>query len=356
MTESPDALIFLVLMATVLLRLLLVGVVVWVLIPRRRRCPHCAEPTVPILGPRVLKLLLLERRWCMNCRWTGIARGSRATGTRTPTPTISSAALLLLLSAAACRPEGDRVAELFGNSARWIDLSYSFDEHTIYWPTAQPFKLTMVSERMTPGGYFYSAANFSAAEHGGTHLDAPFHFAKGHHTTDQIPLEQLVGPAIVVDVSANVASNPDYRIVPSDLQGFEARHGRIADGAIVLFRTGWGARWPDRKAYLGTAATGQAAVPQLHFPGIDTAAARWLVTQRKIHAVGIDTPSIDYGQSSTFGVHQILFAADVPAFENVANLGKLPETGAYVVALPMKIAGGTGGPLRIIAALPAARP
>ena len=174
MTESPDALIFLVLMATVLLRLLLVGVVVWVLIPRRRRCPHCAEPTVPILGPRVLKLLLLERRWCMNCRWTGIARGSRATGTRTPTPTISSAALLLLLSAAACRPEGDRVAELFGNSARWIDLSYSFDEHTIYWPTAQPFKLTMVSERMTPGGYFYSAANFSAAEHGGTHLDAPF--------------------------------------------------------------------------------------------------------------------------------------------------------------------------------------
>jgi kynurenine formamidase len=136
------------------------------------------------------------------------------------------------------------------------------------------------------------------------------------------------------------------------LQEFETKHGRIADGTIVLFRTGWGSRWPDRKQYLGTEKTGQAAVPELHFPGIDSTAAQWLVTQRKVDAVGIDTPSIDYGQSTIFKVHQVLFAADIPAFENVANLEKLPETGAFVVALPMKIAGGTGGPLRIVAALP----
>lgn len=131
-----------------------------------------------------------------------------------------------------------------------------------------------------------------------------------------------------------------------------ADHGRIPDGAIVLIRTGWGGRWPDRARYLGTARTGAAAVPELHFPGIDAAAARWLVDQRQIDAVGIDTPSIDYGQSTTFDTHQILFAANIPAFENVANLDRLPATGGYVMALPMKIAGGSGGPLRIVALLP----
>jgi kynurenine formamidase len=312
---------------------------------------------VPILESRFLRFVLLERRWCMSCGWNGIARKWRETDSGSKkTPTIPVAALLLALigSTFACRqqPAADRVAALFGSATSWVDLSHSFDEHTIYWPTAEPFKLKMVSEGMTPGGYYYSAANFSAAEHGGTHLDAPVHFAKGKHTADQIPISQLIGPAVVVDVTAKVASNRDYLITASDLQEFETKHGRIADGTIVLFRTGWGSRWPDRLQYLGTVKTGQAAVPELHFPGIDSTAARWLVSQRKVDAVGIDTPSIDFGQSSTFNVHQILFAADVPAFENVANLEKVPETGAFVVALPMKIAGGTGGPLRIVAAVP----
>lgn len=257
--------------------------------------------------------------------------------------------VLLVLVAGACRRPS--TADLL-SSGRWIDLTYPFDSTTIYWPTAKPFQLEVVSAQRTPAGYYYAANNFAAAEHGGTHLDAPVHFAEGKHTTDQIPLEQLLGPAVVIDVSQKAAANVDYRIAPDDITAWEQAHGRMPNGAIVLFRTGWGSRWPDRARYLGTTKTGPAAVPELHFPGIDPATARWLVEQRKVHAVGIDTPSIDYGQSTTFDTHQILFAANVPAFENVANLDRLPATGAFVIALPMKIRGGSGGPLRVIALLP----
>jgi len=256
--------------------------------------------------------------------------------------------LPLLLAAAACaRPS------LTGQLARatWIDLSYPFDSTTIYWPTAKPFALEVVSARRTPAGYYYAANNFAAAEHGGTHLDAPVHFAEGRHTTDQIPLTQLAGPAFMIDVRRQAEADRDYRITPADLEAWERAGTRIPEGAIVLFRTGWGNRWPDRARYLGTARTGPAAVPELHFPGIHPDAARWLV-ERKVHAVGIDTPSIDYGQSTTFDTHETLFAADIPAFENVAHLSAVPATGAFVIALPMLIRGGSGGPLRIVAVLP----
>jgi kynurenine formamidase len=259
------------------------------------------------------------------------------------------ASLTVTLLLGACTASGP-IPRL--DEATWIDLTYPFDSTTLYWPTAQPFRLEVVSAERTPAGYYYAANNFSTAEHGGTHLDAPVHFAEGRYTTDQIPLEQLLGPAAVVDVSGNANNDPDYRITIDDLREWENAHGRLTDGAIVLLRTGWGARWPDRERYLGTSATGAAAVPQLHFPGLDSAAARWLVEERDVDAVGIDTPSIDYGQSSRFAAHQILFAANIPAFENVAQLDRLPETGAFVIALPMKIAGGSGGPLRIIAAVP----
>ena len=235
--------------------------------------------------------------------------------------------------------------------ATWVDLTYAFDSTTIYWPTAKPFRLEVVSAQRTPAGYYYAANNFAAAEHGGTHLDSPVHFAEGKHTTDQLPLAQLVGPAFVIDVSSKAEADRDYRIVPADLEAWERAHARIPERAIVLFRTGWGSRWPDRARYLGTTKTGPAAVPELHFPGIRPDAARWLV-RRGVHAVGIDTPSIDYGQSSTFDTHQTLLAADVPAFENVAHLSVLPATGAFVIALPMLIRGGSGGPLRIVAVLP----
>jgi len=148
------------------------------------------------------------------------------------------------------------------------------------------------------------------------------------------------------------SQNRDYLAGVADLERYEAVYGPIPDGAIVLFRTGWGRFWPDPERYLGTDLRGDAAIPLLHFPGIDPAAARWLVTERRIDAVGIDTPSIDFGQSTTFDTHQILFAEDVPAFENVANLDRVPEQGAFVIALPMKIGGGSGGPLRAVALVP----
>jgi kynurenine formamidase len=254
---------------------------------------------------------------------------------------------LVLAGAAAC----NRRAELGLRDGHWIDLTHDFSSATIYWPTAKPFTLEVVSAQQTPGGYYYAANNFSAAEHGGTHLDAPVHFAEGKLTTDQIPIERLVGEAVVVDVQPQSSTNPDYLVDVDALDRWEREHGSIPGNAIVLFRTGWGRRWPDRSAYLGTSRTGAQAVPELHFPGLDSAAASRLV-DRKVRAVGIDTPSIDYGQSSTYLAHRMLFAANIPAFENVANVERLPVTGSFVIALPMKIKGGSGGPLRIVALVP----
>lgn len=169
-----------------------------------------------------------------------------------------------------------------------------------------------------------------------------------------MPLTSLIAPASVVDLSAK--ATPDYQIAAADLEAWEAEHGRIADGSILLLYTGWSERWSDRTAYLGTSLTGPEAVPELHFPGIGPDAAQWLVDNRAVAAVGIDTPSIDYGQSENFESHVILYAEDIAGFENVANLGQLPPVGAAVVALPMKIENGSGGPLRIVAYVPTGAP
>ena len=230
-----------------------------------------------------------------------------------------------------------------------VDLSYSFDAESVYWPTAETFKLEKDFEGVTDKGYYYSAYRYAAAEHGGTHIDAPVHFAKGRNSVDQIPLDQLIGQGVLIDVTSQCASNPDYLIAIDDFQKWEKQNGRIPNGAIVLLRTGFGKYYPDRKKYLGTDERGAAAVAKLHFPGLDPNAARWLTENRSIKAIGLDTASIDYGQSTLFESHRTLFAHDIPAFENVANLDKLPAKGFQVIALPMKIKGGSGGPLRIVA-------
>src|SRR3989442_1630532 len=174
---------------------------------------------------------------------------------------------------------------------------------------------------------------------------APMHYAEGKHRTDQFPVSQVMGPGVFIDVSHRAHWSADYRVRPADITVWESAHGAIPRGAIVLIRTGWGSRWPDRARVLGTTKTGAAAIPELHFPGLDLDAARELA-RRKVNAVGIDTPSIDYGQSSIYGVHRRLVAVDIPAFENVANIEQLPATGAYVIALPFKIKGGSGGSVR----------
>jgi len=234
-------------------------------------------------------------------------------------------------------------------SGRWVDLTHDFSAETIYWPTAQGFALETEHHGMTPAGYFYAANRYRASEHGGTHIDAPIHFAEGRKTVDQIPLEQLTGAAIVVDVSAQALKDADYLIKVADFTAWETKHGKIPKNSIVLLNTGYARYWPDARKYLGTEEKGQAGVAKLHFPGLHPDAAKWLVSERGIKAVGLDTASIDYGQSKLFESHRVLFEKDVPAFENVAQLDQLPATGAYVVALPMKIKDGSGGPLRIVA-------
>jgi len=257
--------------------------------------------------------------------------------------------LVLLLAIPAIHVAAHRVDD-FPNG-RIVDLTYAFDANTVYWPTAEQFKLETDFEGVTDKGYFYSAYRYSAAEHGGTHLDSPVHFAKGHNSVDQIPLDRLIGTAIVIDVTKQCATNADYLIGVKDFEDWEKRNGRIANGTIVLLRTGFGKFYPDRKKYLGTEERGAEAVAKLHFPGLDAAAAKWLTQNRSIKAIGLDTASIDYGQSTLFESHRILFEKDIPAFENVANLEQLPVKGFTIIALPMKIKGGSGGPLRIVAIL-----
>lgn len=232
-----------------------------------------------------------------------------------------------------------------------VDLSYDFSDETVYWVNAKRFEKESVADGITDKGFYYSANNYSAAEHGGTHLDSPIHFAKGKQTVDQIPLEKLIAPGIKIDVSKQGINNWDYQITVEDLTNWEKENGEIPDDSIVLFQTGFGRFYPDAEKYLGTAKRGDEAVKDLHFPGLHPDAAKWLVRNRKVNAVGLDTASIDYGQSEKFKSHVILMEENIPAFENVANLEILPTKGFHIIALPMKIKGGSGAPLRIIAIL-----
>lgn len=234
--------------------------------------------------------------------------------------------------------------------AKVIDLSYSFGPETVYWPTAEPFKLRRVAYGRTPRGYFYAANNITMAEHGGTHMDAPIHFAEGRITADEVPLARCIGPAVVIDVRKQAAADLDYAMTVDDVLRWEKQHGRVPGGAIVVMFSGWGERWPDRKRYLGTDVP--LDVDNLHFPGFSPQAVEFLVRERAIAALATDTASIDPGPSQDFRAHQALNGADRPAFENVANVDKLPPRGATFIALPLKIRDGSGGPARIIGLLP----
>jgi kynurenine formamidase len=275
---------------------------------------------------------------------------------------IGFALVCALLLAAACAGPRSAVEEPAAaplpsldaalSAARVVDLTYAYDADTVYWPTdTNGFQLEQLAYGTTDAGFFYAANAFATAEHGGTHLDAPIHFAADRWTAEAIPLDRLIGPAVVIDVADQAAADRDYELTELDVEAWEAEHGAIAEGAIVLLRTGWGRYWPDRARYLGDDTPGDAS--NLHFPSYGADAARGLVEARKVAVLGVDTASIDPGTSTDFWVHRIANEANVPGLENVANLGELPPTGAWIVALPMKIAGGSGAPARIVALLPA---
>lgn len=277
--------------------------------------------------------------------------------------------------------ESNQVYNITSHQAggNWIDLTYAFDNSTIYWPTADQFTLESEYYGRTESGFFYSANHISASEHGGTHIDAPIHFIEGGQSVDDIPLDTLTGWATIVDISHKALKDPDYLISGDDIIEWEKRSSvHLGEHVIVLLHTGYGSYWPNATAYLGTSKRGPDALESLHFPGLSGAAAK-LLSKRGVKAVGIDTASIDYGQSASYDAHIALLEKGVVIFENVANLGQLlcdtqvsasrnPESQNvgrwsdgpakirpqcpqffYVISLPMKIRNGTGAPLRMIA-------
>jgi kynurenine formamidase len=263
--------------------------------------------------------------------------------------TLGIAGLGAMAPLAGCAP--DRPVVDLAN-IRLVDLTHPFTPNTLYWPTSPTgFELKQLAYGDTPGGWFYSSYSFSAPEHGGTHLDAPIHFHAGGRTADQIPLEQLIAPAVVIDLSQQAAADRDARLSAEEVNRFEQAHGRIPAGALVLLRTGWDSRWGNRLAYFGDTTAGDAS--KLHFPSYGADAAKLLVEQRKVAGLGVDTPSIDYGASTDFQVHRVLSASGGVGLENLTGLDQLPPTGAVVAALPMKIEKGSGGPVRAVAFLPA---
>jgi kynurenine formamidase len=230
--------------------------------------------------------------------------------------------------------------------AKLVDLTYVLNDHSPYWPgeNYQPFKLVTIAT-LERDGVLSKAVSFP--EHLGTHLDAPNHFEANRPSVDQIKPEQLFAPGVVIDIAMQAEANADYALTHEDVTAWEAEHGAIPDGAVVLIHTGWGRFWTNYDRYKNQDVRGG-----LHFPGCSKAAAEFLVTERMVRGLGIDTLSIDPGVSKTFDVHHVLNGAGRYALENVAHLDELPAKGFYLVVAPIKIEDGTGGPARIFAIAP----
>ncbi len=240
------------------------------------------------------------------------------------------------------------VMAAYGQKIKILDLTYSFDSQTIYWPTEKGFRLHKISYGETPKGYFYAANKFCTPEHGGTHVDAPRHFSRSGWTVDKIPVDTMHGRALVINVASKAKADRDYAISIVDIQQFEKQYRGIKSNDIVLFFTGWGRYWGNKKIYLGSDKFGD--TKNLHFPGISREAAQYLV-DKKVKAIGLDTPSLDPGISSDFWAHRIILGANIYGIENIANLQSVPSIGAELIVAPMKIQGGSGAPARIYAIL-----
>ena len=225
-----------------------------------------------------------------------------------------------------------------------VDLTWTLDDENPYWPAEnyEPFRLKTIAT-IEKNGVLSKA--FYTPEHLGTHLDAPNHFEKNQSSVDEIKPENLFAPGVVIDVAIQAEEDADYRLSVSDLTRWEKEHGRIPENAVVFLRTGWGRHWNNYARYKNQDATGR-----MHFPGYSAEAARWLIAERKIRGIGIDTLSIDYGMSQDFIVHHVVNGAGRYGLENVARLEELPPRGFFVFVAPIKIKTGSGGPARIFAA------
>src|SRR5439155_175327 len=242
------------------------------------------------------------------------------------------------------KDHNDSTPEGVPSKARILDLSYAINDKLVPWPGDEKFFEAKVNATIEKNGYF--TRSFWMLEHYGTHLDAPAHFPPGKTTVDRIPVKQLIGPAVVLDVRAEGARDADYLLPAARVEAWEKQHGRIPTGAIVLLRTGWASRWPDAKKYRNQDAQGK-----MHFPGFSVEAAK-LMIERKVSGLGCDTMSIDYGASADFAVHHLALGSGLYHLANLAGLSALPETGAFLVAAPIKLEGGSGGPVRVFALIP----
>ena len=227
---------------------------------------------------------------------------------------------------------------------RVLDLTYAINDKLVPWPGDAKFFEAKVNATVEKDGYF--TRSFWMLEHYGTHLDAPAHFPPGKETVDQIPVKQLFGPAVVLDVRTESGKDADFLMPAVRVEDWEKQHGRIPEGAIVLLRTGWASRWPDVKRYRNQDAAGM-----MHFPGFSIEAAKLLI-ERKVSGLGCDTLSIDNGASKDFAVHHLALGAGLYHLENLADLSELPEAGAFLIVAPIKLEGGSGGPVRVFALLP----
>src|ERR1051325_7292959 len=255
---------------------------------------------------------------------------------------ISLVAVLALLPQMARR--GSMLDEISTGKTRGVYLSYAISDQLVRWPGDEKVFEAKINASVEKNGYF--TRSFWMLEHYGTHLDAPAHFPPGKTTVDQISVKQLFGPGVVLDVRAEGAKDADYLLPAARVEAWEKQHGRIPTGAIVLLRTGWASRWPDAQKYRNLDAQGR-----MHFPGFSVEAAKVLI-ERKVSGLGCDTMSIDYGASAHFAVHHLALGWGLYHLENLADLSALPETGAFLVAAPIKLEGGSGGPVRVFALIP----
>jgi kynurenine formamidase len=241
-------------------------------------------------------------------------------------------------------PRRDTVlSDIPSGKTRVLDLSYAINNNLVPWPGDQRWFEAQVNATVAKNGYF--TRSFWMLEHYGTHLDAPVHFPPGKATVDEIPAKQLFGPAVVLDVRAEAAKDADYQLLPARVEQWERKYGRIPFGAIVLLRTGWASRWPDALRYRNQDAQGK-----MHFPGYSVEAVKLLI-DRKVSGLGCDTLSADHGASSDFAVHHLALGAGLYQLENLADLSEVPEAGAFLIVAPIKLEGGSGGPVRVFAIL-----